>query len=263
MNDTLKSCLCACLDILGFSEVIERAYSQGKETQLLEEISIALTAATERLKSFCKQSPEFSVKLFTDNIVIGWEYFTNDAHVELQVLCDVLADYQLKMVSKGYFVRGAISIGTLMMDDNLVFGDALLKAHRLEATQACNPRIIVDPKLEKVAVQSGSSSVSTGENFFKFHLMSDVDGYLFVNYLWAIYEWRYDAQHGHVLWPNEEKLQNHGKQIVQSLTATRTDPRKWAKYFWVANYHNSYCERLGMKQHMINESLLRTQPVSL
>jgi hypothetical protein len=43
----------------------------------------------------------------------------------------------------GYFVRGGITRGRLYHDDNMVFGEALIEAYRLESQIARFPRIII------------------------------------------------------------------------------------------------------------------------
>jgi hypothetical protein len=51
LNLHLRPSYCAFLDILGFSEVIKKAYLEKKEDQLLHEIATALSTPAERIKS--------------------------------------------------------------------------------------------------------------------------------------------------------------------------------------------------------------------
>ena len=83
MNEPLQPALCAYLDILGFTEAIERAYSERKEAKLLAEIYKALDAAAERINSAGERLPMVSVKFFTDNVVVGYSYWTEGAKAEL------------------------------------------------------------------------------------------------------------------------------------------------------------------------------------
>jgi hypothetical protein len=62
----------------------------------------------------------------------------------------------------------------------MVFGDCLVKAHELEAKSARNPRVILDPCF--------SNQNGVGLEMSAFRLMRDVDGFLFVSYLSALFE---------------------------------------------------------------------------
>lgn len=263
MDYHFQPSLCAFLDVLGFREVIETAYSEKNERHLLKDISDALNTATEEIKSFGEQTSMASVRFFTDSVIVGYTYWTKEANVELGHLCELLAHYQLTMACKGFFIRGGISIGTLACEGDIVFGDALLKAHRLEAVEAGNPRVILDANLRDSIERNFPSASEIDRNTWKARLMRDVDGYFFVNYLSATYEQRHDPRYGMVLWPSEERIMTHRMQVEQHLNNARPRPKVWAKYFWVANYHNSFCERLGFKHCKVDESLLMAHPISL
>jgi hypothetical protein len=259
----LKNSICAFLDILGFSEAIERAYKAGTQFELLEEIATALNAAKERLKDWQSGSdPILDVRFFTDCLVIRRTNFTNDGIMELMDVCFAVNDFQLTMARKGFFVRGGISIGTMEVNDTIVFGDALVKAHQLENTKARTPRVILDPNL-KLTLDQYISTKPFHSNQWNGLLMSDVDGHYFVNYLLAIYEPDIFALGGRVMRPNEEKLAEHRQQIEKHLRETVADPHIWSKYFWSANYHDSFCMSINMKQHKIDASLIRPGPKNL
>ena len=93
--------------------------------------------------------------------------------------------------------------------------------------------------------------------------MSDVDGHYFVNYLLAIYEPDIFAPGGRVMRPNEEKLAEHRQQIEKRLRETVANYHIWSKYFWSANYHDSFCKSINMKHHKIDDSLMRRSPKNL
>jgi hypothetical protein len=253
------------LDVLGFQKAIENSYSEGKEAKLLNEITEALNSATEQLKIWSQRTHDVKVRFFTDNVVIG---LTCDQATwfdpQLWDICWLVSHYQLAMACKGFFIRGGISMGTLSFGETVVFGDALVKAHSLESTSARNPRVILHPTLKDIVSRSVRSVSETYRNTWQSFLMCDVDGCLFVNYFSALFDQpRHDPQHGQVFYPNEEKIITHRKQVEQLLQQTHATPEIWSKYFWVANYHNSFCERLGFKQFAVNESLLRPYPVNL
>jgi hypothetical protein len=260
----LRPSLCAVLDILGFSEAIRSAYSNGTEKQLLSEISKSLNTAADHIKSLSKPKSPLKVKFFTDSVVIGFEYWTESAKGELQDICSILADYQLTMACKGLFTRGGISVGTLAIDDAIVFGDSLLEAHKLESSVARTPRIILDVKLKDTVKRIIPSATEVERNTWKFLLMQDVDDFFFVNYLQAVYdEPKPDPKYGMAFHPNLDLLKAHQEQVEFRLNKHRQEPEKWSKYFWVANYHNSFCERIGLTQLRIHGLVMQPQPVIL
>lgn len=47
------------------------------------------------------------------------------------------------MALQGFFIRGGLSVGTLFVDDNCVYGEALIDAYELESKVAVNPIVIL------------------------------------------------------------------------------------------------------------------------
>lgn len=256
MKLILKPSLCASLDILGFQDEINRAYHEKREVKLIHEIEETLRIAANYLEDFHRRNPHMmtTLRFFTDNVIIGYGWWTKEAKGELSELCDLLADFQLNMACRGLFIRGGISIGTLASDERMVFGDCLVKAHELEAKVAKNPRVVLDP-----CFGNQDDIVSEGSAH---QLMRDVDGKLFVNYLSELI-------HPKFLPPrldlnlDEDRLMIHKDQIERRLEEKRHDPDVWSKYFWAANYHDAFCDQTERKKFKINESLLRVQPVGL
>ena len=255
MGNFLKPSLCASLDVLGFQDEILRAYDEKRERKLLREVEETLKSAADHLEEIHARNPQIlTLKFFTDNIVIGYLYVTPSPISGLDHLCELLADFQLSMACKGLFIRGGISVGTLASDERMVFGNCLIEAHKLEAKWARNPRVILDKCFEKQNGFDVNMSVS--------RLMRDVDDFLFVNYLSALIELKSTAPPPFSRL-NEERLQIHKNQVERLLEEKRHDPHVWSKYFWVANYHDAFCDQVQRKQYKINESLLRAHPVSL
>ena len=50
------------------------------------------------------------------------------------------------MALEGLFVRGGVSVGEFYINEDIVFGPALLDAHNTESNLACYPRIVLDDK---------------------------------------------------------------------------------------------------------------------
>lgn len=58
-------------------------------------------------------------------------------HVDIVATCSSLLEI-------GYYTRGAVTVGLVHHQDNVVFGPALIRAHYLEQHVAIYPRIVVD-----------------------------------------------------------------------------------------------------------------------
>jgi len=256
VKNFLKPSLCASLDVLGFQDELKRAYNEKRERKLLHEIEETLKSAADELEDMHARNPQIltTLRFFTDNLVIGYEYWSSGAKVELDHLCALLAHFQMSMACRGLFVRGGISIGTLASDERMVFGDCLVKAHELEAKSARNPRVILDRCFSN---KDGTDFIQSASR-----LMKDVDGFFFVNYLSALIELKYSPPKvGPCL--NEDLLKVHKDQVERFLEEKRHDLNVWSKYFWTANYHDAFCDQVQRMQYKINESLLRAQPVGL
>jgi hypothetical protein len=158
---------------------------------------------------------EFALKAFTDNIVIAWPIERCDAESELGRALSALGGFQLQMISYGYFIRGAISIGDAYVDDIAVFGNALIEATEGEATLARDPRIV----LTESAVAAAKLHLTYYQNNSAPHvseILCDSDGQWFVNYL------------GQILWAEDvapffDELQGHKDAIETNLGHLRAN----------------------------------------
>ena len=59
----------------------------------------------------------------------------------------ISAIIQVQFLKHGLLTRGGIASGSYFVDDMMVWGTALVKAHSLENSIAVYPRIVVDPEL--------------------------------------------------------------------------------------------------------------------
>ena len=268
---TTQKSVVAFLDVLGFSQRMKDAYEQHSAAHLLTEFRAALDCAyqhfsdhvTERIlgaEQAAKEAASWHVKAFTDNIVIGYPIFARepDAEAELGSLLLAIRDYQLEMTVRGFFLRGGVSIGELYMDDEIVFGDALIEAYETEQRVARDPRIVISKSAQGYVRQHfgfyGHPAYSPHDEV----MLKDTDGQLFVNYLGATYDDDPES-------PDWSKISQHRIAVEGSLEKFRENPPIWSKYAWVANYHNFLCEEQGGRflEHKIQTERLRTHPERL
>ncbi|HJX84822.1 MAG TPA: hypothetical protein VJ723_10800 [Candidatus Angelobacter sp.] len=260
----LKNSVTAFLDILGFAAEMKASFEDGTAANLLVRLRSGLSGAYKAFSDDMWGGPieikTWEVKAFTDNIVIGYPIYLNepDAEAELGSVLLSVREYQLKMVDAGFFVRGRISIGQLYMDNEIVFGNALIEAYTAESTLARDPRIVlaksVQPYFEQHLKYYGSPAQSPHNRV----LLRDVDGQIFVNYLGVIFDDDPDD-------PRLDELAKHKSAIEERLQKHKNEPPIWSKYAWSANYHNFICHEQGgrLSRYVIEPDLLRAHPTRL
>ncbi len=127
----------AFIDILGFKDLVNK-------TSSLKDIHDALQTLYQikgrKEKSIVEEDyiKSLQIGMFSDSIVLSCQ-----PEYDYYLFLDAL-DIQIKLMLKGIFIRGCVSIGNLFHNDNLVFGPALIKAYKGETTMAKYPRIIID-----------------------------------------------------------------------------------------------------------------------
>jgi hypothetical protein len=263
----LKASVVAFVDILGYQEIIREAHRMGTAQQLLIRLHEGLSEASRYMneldengepyisKASWPYKARFKIRTFTDNIVIGYP-IRDDAESELAAAFSKLADFQLIMANHGFFVRGAIAIGDLYIDDLTVFGQGLIDSYDGESKHARDPRVVLTKSAKEAVMQHvGYYSVSS-HSPHAWYLYKDADGQFFLNYLSSILI--AEEEHG----PFFEMLEKHKTVIEAKLQEYRDRPAYWAKYAWSAGYHNFFCEqhRYFTDEHKIDLSQFQMQP---
>lgn len=210
-----------------------------------------------------QEKDSYALKAFTDNIVIGWPFHGGlDGWLEFNELWFTLAWLQFELIKKGFFIRGAVSVGDAYIDEIAVFGNALTDAHHGESVLARDPRII----FTESAVKSIKSYLAYGEqrsSIVKTDVLIDSDGQHFLNYLYYVFFVR-DRDDG----GNYEDLLNHKTVIEEKLKEQQKNPLIWSKYAWAAGYHNYFCDSNSNSlegfqipdEYKINVELFRATP---
>ncbi|MCK4814783.1 hypothetical protein KA005_03355 [bacterium] len=243
-NAVLRPSVVAFIDILGYSDQIDRCGSFDEEKELFGRLYYALSKWKHHLdpsqsqkkldeSNFDKNTGKSVLwfRAFTDNIVVGYPITSIDK-IELEDIFRRLSFFQLLMAAEGFFFRGAISIGALYMDDIMVFGNGLVEAYKAEAKLARDPRIILTDSVLEVVKAQLNNDVNRLEIPHTMSLLRDADGQIFLNYLDKIF-----MKMG--TWP--DGIEKHKKNVETNLAYYKSQPMIWNKYMWVARYHNYYC----------------------
>jgi len=253
---TLKTSYCLFMDILGFSDEMKNAYTEGRGEQHFDEFSEFYTDVIQKMEGerhgiFSDYDEETSdrsngysqwiQKVFTDNIVIGVPMRSGKTEIEFGFILMTIMRFQLHFALNGYFVRGGLDFGDLAMDDNLVFGLPLLESHRLECSVAKFPRIVlsktVNTLLEK-HIRYYSKYFPTGAPQYDEILISE--GERFVNYMEDLV-----VDTGDVTLVDWDNLDIHKQLIEKRLSKFATNARVLPKYQWLASYHNAFCNAIS------------------
>lgn len=265
----LRQSVVAFLDIFGYKHMIHSANESNRNQEFFSHLHETLVRAVDYMrdplgdkyeifKSSALEKDLHKVVTFTDNIVIGYPIIDmpDDAEWELGLIYSQVADFQLTLAKAGFFVRGAITIGDLYIDDYVVYGQGLVDAYTAESVRARDPRIVLTDAaheatkihLKYYADPSSSPQVR--------HFFCDADGQLFVNYLERIMIAEDE------LGPDYESLMQHKTEVEMKLKEYMREPEIWSKYAWTANYHNYFCDLFNYftDEHKINLSDFQMRP---
>lgn len=252
----LKSVVCY-IDILGYKQMVEEAFKNNNGDLLLGNLDEAINESI----GFIKPGSFGKMKIFTDNIVIG-SPIRDDGEVELGFLFNRFSAYQLALALKGFFVRGAISVGDFYINENIVFGPALIEAYNLENQKASDPRIILSDDA-KILVKQHLSYYKDGDGPQKRILLEDSDGQWFINYLYSLIEYGEYAGMQSAF----DYLVQHKEQVIKKLEQFSNEPAILRKYIWIANYHKYFSDVYFPDEEGLiidNELLLRKpRPINL
>jgi len=143
---TYEDRYCAFVDILGFTDHI-RSLRRGTGQflvvrDLLREIH---SPGDALLKSV--GNADLRAQSISDAVAVS-AIATREG---LSVLCAALVNLTMKLLHDGYFVRGAVCKGLLYHDEQMVFGEALLRAYTLEYQVVRFPRIMLTSDVVKDA----------------------------------------------------------------------------------------------------------------
>ncbi len=252
------------VDLLGYSERIKKATLPGEANKEL----LIIKNALDRAKYWVREDSGFGRRLhrtrfFSDCFVIGIPITReiSEGEPELGDLFFSLALVQYEMAANGIFLRGAISVGPVFIDDDLIFGEALLEATEAERSITRDPRIILTPSAAnrtKDHLRWYGDPATSPQNHA---LLLDTDGQIFIDYL---------SQS--ILIAEEEggpffdELLVHRDRVVEKLERYRTNPTVWAKYAWVASYHNWFCSQYNHyfdPSYKVSQEVLRLGPARL
>lgn len=233
-----RTSYCAFLDVLGFSDRIKESFREKRGDELLQEFHAILAKCIETLEEEALDSLLY-FKSFTDNVILAHPSFSKDLESEFAFVLWALSQYQFEMARHGFFIRGGLSIGPLFVDENSVYGLALLDAYSLESKTAVNPIVVLSDDVMKLVLQH-CGYYQHGSAPQNRDVLVNADGRFFINYLSECINDTGDSEE--VSWA---ALQEHRTQIESALVKYQKLPAIFAKFTWLAAYHNYFCESVS------------------
>ena len=216
----------AFIDILGFAALVSSITAQPKlQVQLHSALTYIKSYKTSSLMGDTANS-NLEVSVFSDSIVISAE--------QSNVFRVIWASgwLQAYLLGEGILTRGGISIGKTVHVDDILYGEGMLKAHKIESSAAIYPRIVVDPCLLN-RIKDGVKSTFLLEYFDGLWF---VDSYGFCCGVGGADELVADGYD-----PHEIYLENLGRHIEKGIElASQVD--HIAKWKWISLRHKSSTE---------------------
>lgn len=234
-NPVHRISFCAFLDVLGFSARIRESYAQENGDSLLQEFHSTFAEVTSTLRDQAKESRLY-YKSFSDNVLLAIPSHSPDMESESGNILLATSEYQFRMALKGFFVRGGISVGELFIDENSVYGGALIDAYELESKIAVNPIVVLCRDTEKLVNEHLSYYADEWAPQRRI-LLANQDGRYFINYLDECIRETWDG-----LELDIESLAQHRDRIQDALTRYSSQPAVFAKFSWLSAYHNYFCD---------------------
>jgi len=238
----LRRSVVVFVDILGYQDMTRRAIRSGDGQGFLRVLRETFSRAFAHLKItedlWAGEPAPWTVKTFSDNIAIGYPILHRAGEAELAVITRRLGEFQLEMTLGGFFIRGAVAVGDLYMDDQMVFGPALLDAYDAEQRLARDPRIVLTESAMQALRDELKRYPEAGTSWHHDAILCDADAQHFVNYLDGVVAYKREMGYS-----DRDAMARHREIITKRLTEFASDPPRWVKYVWAAGYHNCFCEK--------------------
>lgn len=233
-------------DVLGMKELLKED-DPNKVARVLEVARTFSEPHAEVASLYDWQFVNFSDLILRAVPILGEGNIKARIGLVFQELID-LANIQVNLLAKGVLVRGAVTVGPIVIERGLVFGPALANAYTLESRTAVFPRIVI----EDLVLEALASIPYLRRHDYEYErgaigslITQDVDGMWFVDYLGYLFE-NADDHHQHV-----DAIKVHKKTVLQQFRdATALPPGsterqgRVAKALWLREYHNRHVYRM-------------------
>lgn len=241
--------LITLFDILGFKDLLNRA---GEDANAVSEVlSLARRFSTPdegAAENFGWKSINFS-----DTVVRAVPIVSNaNVKVRLGIVFHELTDIahlQVNLLFRNVLIRGAVTIGRIFMQADVVFGPGLVDAHLLESEHALYPRVIVDKRVLKALKEIPllrSHRFDEEMSYINRLVRKDTDGLQFVDYLrYALDNSDDNYEYGTLILAHKELVEKQISEASALDGRTRYGKSRKQKGEWLRRYHNCHVKTLS------------------
>lgn len=257
INKHYQQYMVAFLDIIGFQDWIDGSIKNTHEVNNIYNTLIQIRNNADVLRKISKlPNPvdlnKLQILAFSDTIIITCP-FENQIDDYFHNMSFMVMLNQIYLIAQNSFIRGAITTGSCLHEDNVIFGPAYVDAYQTEKF-ANWPRVVIHPDVIKDLSKNFLSS------FKKSYLLQDDSGIWFLDYLTCMW----------ILWSQNPKISmfkpladmylTHRNAIKRAVASEKVDKdlNLLTKYSACARYHNNAIDRvckhfLGTKYVRITE----------
>jgi hypothetical protein len=237
---------CAFVDVLGFSELVRRLDKGVMTPAEMRELLDIVHAPPSEYQTDVFSSSDLRAQSISDAVCLS----AACSEVGLAHLIFCLDQLTFRLLAVGFFVRGGIVKGKLFHDEKTVFGEALVRAYKLESEIARYPRIMIE---RDVAVDIRNFESLHGhqkqwlpiELQFVLCLSQASDGPYFLNVLRDItfdLTNRNDKEQGIGVFSGYNQM---AEQVQIRMKEAVDNPRNFEKVQWFAKYWNDTVAKHG------------------
>lgn len=228
MTIPLNERIVAFIDILGFESLVR---DLEKDERLHQRLQYALQDIKRvKISSLNENTAQkdLEVSVFSDCVAISAE--RDNYHGVIWTAIHL----QSSLLVLGILTRGGISKGGLVHEDDILYGEGMIKAYKLESKAAIYPRILIDREIIEL----------TNEYYRSVFFQQDMDGLWHLN-LFSIglvpggaNELAADG------WDPHEVGLKELKRYVDKSVSTLTEPDQIAKWNWIERKRVEAAEQL-------------------
>lgn len=236
------------LDILGMKTLLTDAGSDPEKVarvlRIARRFSTPDAASTE---AFGWTYTNFSDLILRTVPVLNHVEPERQRGVVFQELFD-LGHIQINLLFNNVLIRGALTLGSITVNRELVFGPALAQANLLESKCAKFPRIVIDPIVFTTLKENPllrAHEYRQEMRYVRGLLTRDADGVWFLDYLrWIFDNADNNSQYGEAICRHKALVCNQLRESRALDGRTREGRSRRKKAEWLRKYHNRHVRTL-------------------
>lgn len=227
VNIEFKNRAVAFIDVLGFKSVVDSSVQDQKKLCELSDLITVLESIVPELNGIVDQSvPKDLIPkhiYISDSIILSAPLRSDarPSYCGLSILVMRVIQISHILLSKGYLIRGGISVGNVWHTDSNIVGAAYQEAYQIE-TETKVPRVELSQSAKKLWIQANGISPMCLD--YKSHFMVNVLHDYYIQ----------DKSHGGA----ERAFESYSRIITGNLEANYPDSVAY-KWWWFKQYFES------------------------